>query len=135
MHMIIKTTDTGGKINLPALPPTNWDSGYDYKERANKAGWEDLALWGSDGYNFGDWPLIMGFVRVTRILGRSEVYGFGTYVEGDLHTEYFDSQAACNEAISREAFLYWTLGQSEGPSDLPKNFADLQPQYKVPSKY
>ena len=134
MGTIIKTTDTGETISQKSLPSAEWCDGYDYIERAEARGWTALALWGKDGYDFGSWPYIIGFVRVVRD-GARRLYGFGTYIEGDLTTEYFRSWDACNEAISRQAFCYWNAGQSDGPRDLAASFEAMQAEYKVPSDY
>ena len=134
MGAIIKTTDTGETISRKNLPSAEGWSGYDYIERAESRGWTALALWGKDGYDFGQWPYVIGFVRVVRD-GARRLYGFGTYVEGDLTTDYFRSWDACNEAISRQAFWYWNAGQSDGPKDLAASFEDMQAEYKVPSSY
>lgn len=131
MGTIIKTTDTEEIISEKNLPSAEWCDGYDYIERAESRGWTALALWGKDGYDFGQWPYVIGFVRVVRD-GARRLYGFGVYVEGDLTTDYYRSWDACNEAISRQAFWYWNAGQSDGPKDLAAKFEDMQAHYKVP---
>ena len=134
MGTIIKTTDTGETISEKNLPSSDGWSGYDYMERATDRGWTALALWGEEGYDFGQWPYVIGFVRVVRD-GARRLYGFGVYVEGDLTTDYYRSWDACNEAISRQAFWYWNAGQSDGPKDLAPSFEKMQDRYKVPVKY
>ncbi|MDJ0315771.1 hypothetical protein [Arthrobacter antibioticus] len=66
MGTIIKTADTQETISEKNLPSSDGWSGYDYMERANAQGWTALALWGKDGYDFGQWPYVIGFVRVVR---------------------------------------------------------------------
>lgn len=136
MGTIIRTTDTGIRISEPNLPTDDRSGdGYDYIETAEKAGWTVVNVWGEDGWDFGAWPYIIGFVRVADNGAGARRFGFGLYVEGDLKTDYYDSLAACTEAIDREAFWFWKNGQSDGPKDLPENFEDLNPKYRGLSKY
>lgn len=135
MGTIIRTSDTGEIISESNLPSAEWCDGYDYMERAEARGWSAMGSWGEDGYDLGSWPYVIGFVRVVRDGASRYLYGFGLYCEGDLTTDYYRTKDACNEAISRQAFTFWKLGQSQGPKDLPEAFEDLAVEYRRPSKY
>lgn len=134
MGTIIRTADTGEAISEKNLPSAEWCEGYDYIDRAARAGWSAMGNWGEEGYDLGAWPYVIMFTRVVRDGGRY-LYGFGHYVEGDLSADYYRSKEACNEAISRQAYWYWKNGQSDGPKNLPATFESLAPEYRVPSKY
>lgn len=130
----LKTSDTDRPIAAPTLPSSPWDTGYDYMDAAERRGWTVISSWGQDGWDFGAWPYIIGFTR-EHSAGASTTWGFGTYVEGDLTTRYFDSRDAMIEAIDREAFFYWKHGQSDGPENLPELFDDLPQRYRGTPRY
>lgn len=134
MATITHTTDTGRPISAPALPHSEWDSGYDYMELAESNGWVAIGTWGQDGWNFGNWPYVMGFYRHERA-GGENFWGFGTYLEGDLVTDYYESRTALMEAIDRRAFADWKGGHADGPTDLPGKFEDLPAKYRGPSNF
>lgn len=73
---------------------------------------------GGEGWDAGSWPYIIFAVARTRD-GNGELFGYGTYVEGDASTHWFRSQDACFEAITAEVFFHWNSGQSDGPDSLP----------------
>lgn len=89
---------------------------------------------GQEGWDFGAWPYIIGFTR-EHSEGTTNTWGFGTYVEGDLTTRYFDNRDAMITAIDREAFAYWGLGQADGPKNLPELFEDLPQIYRGAPRY
>lgn len=89
---------------------------------------------GQEGWDFGAWPYIIGFTR-EHSEDTTNTWGFGTYVEGDLATRYFDNRDAMITAIDREAFAYWRLGQADGPKNLPELFEDLPQIYRGAPRY
>lgn len=72
----------------------------------------------SEGWYAGSWPYIIFAVARSRDVS-GELFGYGTYVEGDTSTHWFRSQDACFEAITVEVFFHWAPGQSDGPDSLP----------------
>lgn len=136
MRTSIRTIDTTARISEPNLPTDDRSGdGYDYIDQAEAAGWTTIANWGEEGYDFGQWPYIIGFARAVDNGEGGRRFGFGLYVEGDTTTTYYDTAAECREAISRQAFWFWKHDQSDGPADLPENFEDLPDTYRQPCKY
>lgn len=130
----LKTSDTDRPITAPTLPISPWDTGYEYMETAEHHGWTTISSWGQDGWDFGAWPYIIGFIR-EQPEDKTSIWGFGTYIEGDLTTRYFEHRDAMIEAIDREAFFYWKLGQSDGPENLPERFENLPQIYRGAPRY
>ncbi|MET3721210.1 MULTISPECIES: hypothetical protein [unclassified Arthrobacter] len=93
--------------------------------------WSVLPNWGSEGWDAGSWPYII--LAVARTRDRTgELFGYGTYVEGDTSTYWFRAQAACYEAITAEVFFHWASGQSDGPDSLPAAAAELPDRDRKP---
>ncbi|WP_461634643.1 hypothetical protein [Glutamicibacter soli] len=46
------------------------------------------------------------------------LFGYCTYVEGDVVARWYRSRDARSHAISKEAFWYWASGQAYGPEAL-----------------
>jgi hypothetical protein len=61
-----------------------------------------------------------------------ELFGYGTYVEGDTSTYWFRSQDACFEAITVEVFFHWTSGQVHAPDNLTGAAAELPGKDRKP---
>jgi hypothetical protein len=93
--------------------------------------WSVLPNWGSEGWDAGAWPYIILAVARTRDRN-GELFGYGTYVEGNTITHWFRSQGACFEAITAEVFFHWASGQSDGPENLPVTAAGLPDQDRKP---
>ncbi|MFJ6281338.1 hypothetical protein [Arthrobacter subterraneus] len=119
------TTDTNETVAVPGLPVDDrMGDGYDWMETLEDTGWSTLPNWGSDGWDAGAWPLII--FAVARTSDESgELFGYGTYVEGDTAAHWFRSQDACFEAITEEVFFHWQTGQSDGPTNLPATAGEL----------
>lgn len=129
MKTLATTVDTERAISAPALPACGGLSGYEYMELAERKGWRPIASWGADGWDFGEWPYVIGFYR-PRSTETGNTWGYALYVEGDLTTRYYDSREAFIENVDREAFFYWKLGKSDGPDDLPEKFEDMPAEYR-----
>jgi hypothetical protein len=126
------TADTAEPVTAPVLPADDRaGDGYDWMETLEGTGWSVLPNWGSEGWDAGSWPYIIFAVARTRD-PNGELFGYGTYVEGDTSTHWFRSQAACFEAITAEVFFHWASGQSYGPENLPATAADLSQQDREP---
>lgn len=65
--------------------------------------------------------------------GSGELFGYGTYVEGDTAAHWFRSQNACFQAITAEVFFHWSSGQSHGPDHLPATAAEQPDQDRGPT--
>jgi hypothetical protein len=90
-----------------------------------------LTNWGNDGWDAGSWPYIIFAVARTRD-GNGELFGYGTYVEGDTTTHWFRTQDACFDAVATEVFFHWESGQSDGPDNLPATAVGLPPEDRKP---
>lgn len=119
------TTDTAEAVSAPVLPADNRSGdGYDWMDTLDGTAWSARPNWGSEGWDAGSWPYIIFAVARTRD-GNGELFGYGTYVEGDTATHWFRSQDACFQAITAEVFFHWASGQSDGPENLPATAAGL----------
>lgn len=126
------TTDTEEPITAPGLPADErTGDGYDWMGTLPGTGWVALPSWGSQGWDAGAWPYIVFTVARHRDQV-GELFGYGTYVEGDTRSHWFRSQDQCFAAITEEVFFHWKNGQSDGPADLPETTADLPARYRQP---
>jgi hypothetical protein len=64
--------------------------------------------------------------------GNGELFGYGTYVEGDTSTHLFRSQDACFEVITTGVFFHWSSGRSVGPDNLPATATGLPEKDRKP---
>ena len=93
-------TATAELVTAPVLPTDDRaGDGYDWMDTLEGTEWSVLPNWGSDGWEAGSWPYIIFAVAHTRD-GNGEMFGYGTWVEGDTSTYWFRSQGACFEAIA-----------------------------------
>ena len=126
------TADTAEPLTAPVLPAADRaGDGYDWMDTVEGTPWSVLPNWGSEGWDAGSWPYII-FAAARIRVGNGELFGYGTYVEGDTATHWFRSQDACFEAITAEVFFHWTSGQSDGPDNLPTTAAELPKQDRRP---
>ena len=113
------TTETAEPVTAPVLPADDRaGDGYDWMHTLEGTVWSVLPNWGSEGWDAGAWPYIIFAAARTRAR-TGELFGYGTYVEGDTSTHWFRSQSACFAAITAEAFFHWASGQSDGPDNSP----------------
>ena len=130
IHMA--TVDTAEKVAAPVLPADNRaGDGYDWMDTLEGTAWSVLPNWASEGWDAGSWPYIIFAVARSRDVS-GELFGYGTYVEGDTSTHWFRSQDACFEAITAEVFFHWASGQSDGPDSLPATAAELPDRNRKP---
>ena len=80
--------------------------GYDVMSVANRFGWRDVAAWGSDGWNLGDWPYVVIYFRETPGGGRS-AYQLAYYVEGDVSVYGYATEDERTRATDELAFFHW----------------------------
>jgi hypothetical protein len=109
----ITTADTGEVIVAPVLLDYHLNTGWDWMDEVDDAGWGALGTWGVDGYDLGDWPYVIVAARYTRHRGRA-FWGYALYCEGDVRTHWYAAKVQLWEAITREAFFYWKLN-GHGP--------------------
>jgi hypothetical protein len=126
------TTDTAEPVTAPVLPADDRaGDGYDWMDTLDGTAWSVLPNWGSEGWDAGAWPYII--LAVARTRDRTgELFGYGTYVEGDTSMHWFRSQDVCFEAITAEVFFHWASGKSDGPDHLPATAAELPAKDRKP---
>lgn len=90
-------------------PDTFWQalpvvgvSGYDAIELAERRKWHVVPSWGRDGYDLGNWPLVIVFVRNRN--GRFEI---AYYVEGDVDMYSCPTPDIRKAIIDEIAFFHW----------------------------
>lgn len=119
------STSSPSLEDLPGLPDTVWNSGYDWIGELS-GGWYGVPDWGRSGWNLGSWPLV-----IVCHCDRPGCYGLCLYVEGDLDVSVHATRQARDEATDRLAAYYWRYYQ-HGPDDLPDSDHDLQPHHRGP---
>ncbi|MGO2328505.1 hypothetical protein [Glutamicibacter arilaitensis] len=123
------TKDTGETVIVPATVERDvYGQGYDWIQSLEGSGWYEVPGWGRDGWDLGSWPYIIFAAAVTSD-EKGQLFGYCTYVEGDVTARWYRSCEARNLAISKEAFWYWASGQSDGPEALegmdPQDFRQI----------
>ena len=85
-------------------------------EIAERQGWHVLANWGRDGWNLGEWPYVMIYIRNT--LMAPPKYGIQfemqQVVEGDHDIYRFDNEDDRDAAI-HYLFLWYAADKSWAP--------------------
>lgn len=133
LSKLVTTEDTGEPVAAPVLVDYHRNSGWDWMEEIEAAGWGAVGSWGVDGYDLGQWPYVIIVIRRIEKGGRS-YFGLGTYCEGDVTTRWFRAREALWEAVTKEAFFNWKNGQGDGPAiDLPETAAELPIELRRPS--
>jgi hypothetical protein len=72
--------------------------------RLEATAWSVLPRWGSEGWDAGSWPYIIFAVARTRD-GNGELFGYGTYIEGDTATHWLRSQGRLLRSNHRRGAL------------------------------
>ena len=122
--MQTQTKDTQETVTVPDTVDRDlYGEGYDWMESLTGSGWRELAAWGRDGWDLGSWPYII-FAVAQANDEHGKLFGYCTYVEGDVAARWYRTREARNQAISKEAFWYWASGQADGPEGLHR----LNPQ-------
>lgn len=96
--------------------------GYDRMPLHRRYGFQQISCWGSQGWDLGDWPLVV--VSARRAGDRYELL---VDVEGDLARSEHRSSAELVAAIDDVAAFYWRLQR-------PALFDDL-PDDSIPDRY
>ncbi|MGC0271237.1 hypothetical protein ACPROK_16940 (plasmid) [Glutamicibacter soli] len=123
------TKDTDETVIVPATVERDvYGQGYDWIQSLEGSGWYEVPGWGRDGWDLGSWPYII-FAAAVASDEKGQLFGYCTYVEGDVTARWYRSCEARNLAISKEAFWYWASGQSDGPEALegmdPQDFRQI----------
>src|SRR5256885_3652624 len=95
---------------LPALPARDYErvqDGWEWMDAvaAARNGWYIVSLWGSDGWNLGQWPYVI-FAHYDNLNGKG-VWGRAIHVEGDITVYAYDSEAERDRTTSANAVWYW----------------------------
>jgi len=112
---------------IPELPRGTDGDGYDWMEQLPR-GWVPVASWGRDGWDLASWPYA---IVVEYRNAEQGVYAVGTYVEGDVTVQRFETATEQYEAIDGIAEFYWRANPSRGPQDLPEG-EGLLPHHRRP---
>lgn len=128
----VTTADTGEEIEgITVLRDFHMNGGYDWMELIGEHGWAVIPSWGSDGWDLGQWPLVMvAGIRTADSVGN--LFGVATYCEGDVTCTFFRSKSQQHEAITQHAHYWWQNGTAQGPADLPATAADLPDRDRRP---
>jgi hypothetical protein len=108
---------------VPPLPERGGGDGYDWLDRLD-GGWHAIAGWGRDGWDLGDWPLVV----VAHFNGRC-LFAVGVYIEGDVEVQAFTTREERDVATDEIATIWWRR-QENGPEDLPPEGGGLLPHHR-----
>lgn len=121
------------EVTFPALPSeeiARGGDGYDWISAVT--GWSVIALWGTDGYDLGQWPYqALAICPPWLTTGTQQAYGMATYCEGDVEVTAHPTYLELEEAIGRYAHGVWKLAEN-GPHDVPDRYEDLAEELKRP---
>lgn len=90
-------------------------SGYDWIERVRRP-WRVLSAWGAEGWDLGEWPLVIGAVCPPR--EGQWGWRFAWYVEGDVTAWEFEGYGAFLDVVTAHAVEHWRM-VGEGPQVPP----------------
>ncbi|MGP5581694.1 hypothetical protein ACTXOF_14370 [Glutamicibacter arilaitensis] len=128
--MQTKTKDTKETATVPAIVGRDvYGEGYDWMASLTGTSWNELSAWGRDGWDLGSWPYII-FAVAQAEDEQGKLFGYCTYVEGDVTARWYRTRDARSLAISKEAYWYWASGQADGPEALegldPQEFRPIE---------
>ena len=106
---------------LPELP--GWTGeGYEWMQQLAH-GWYSVSAWGEQGWDLGDWPLV-----IVAHYDSPDLYGQAVYVEGDLEITAYPSREERDRAASSTAVKLWRWNE-RGPSLPPVDSAQPEPYF------
>jgi hypothetical protein len=79
------------------------DDGYSFMEGAGRLGWQPIASWGRDGWDLGDWPLVVYLFR------NRDRYERVCYIEGDVTIDRFDTAEERDRDTDAAALHWWQV--------------------------
>lgn len=90
-------------------PEKFWEAGrcvdgYDRMDLAAKVKppWRAVGSWGRDGWDLGQWPYVVFYLREV-----DGAFQYATNVEGDVYAWSFPTEEMRNTAVDAEALWYW----------------------------
>lgn len=127
----VTTADTHERVTVPVLLDYHLNDGYDWQDEVTRRGWATPGVWGSEGWNLGQWPYIIVATR-TAETDTGMLHACAVYVEGDVDTRWFRQQERCWDAISTIAFDCWKRHEARGPRCLPEHADDMPDALRRP---
>ena len=119
--------DRPSTANLPKLPRSIWDHGYDWIG-ALSGGWYVVPSWGSRGWDLGRWPLVI----VAHYDSDGDgLYGLAVYIEGDIDETAYRTREERDQATDLQAAASWREFE-HGPRNLPASDDQLQRHHRGP---
>lgn len=100
---------------LPPVDPTYDGDGHDFIDNLS-GGWVVVPLWGSRGWNLGEWPYVI--IAACKTKGNDPVFGVCYYVEHDVTITSHASTEEQHQRIDELAEWHWRHHEN-GPKDLP----------------
>ena len=85
------------------------DDGYGDMEAEERRGWHAIPSWGRDGWDLGEWPYVILYMRV-----RADKHELLSICEGDRTWYQFDSRDDCYAAMDY-LFLWYLAGRNYAP--------------------
>ena len=123
-------------VRLDQSRPERWvgdrgelaGDGFDFIDEAGKRGWHAVPAWGAQGWDLGDWPLVIMFVRLS-----DTGYGCMRHTEGDLDVWMFEPTAEGRTSVSAKvdewAIEHWRRYPDDAP-DLPPEGEPIPEQFR-----
>ncbi|SLK12585.1 hypothetical protein [Arthrobacter sp. P2b] len=128
----VTTADTGEEIEgVTVLRDYHMNGGYDWMELIEEHGWAVIPSWGSEGWDLGQWPLVM-VAGIRTADGIGNLFGVATYCEGDVTCTFYRSKSQQHEAITKHAHYWWKNGTAHGPTNLPETATGLPDRDRRP---
>ncbi len=106
--------------------------GYDRAEVVAKVGWEPVGSWGRDGWDLGEWPYVMVYVRTYAVGVRpGDRFEVCENVEGDATVWTFETIEARNAHIDGLALASWR-NRSESWVEGVRRVSDMPAKLRGP---
>jgi hypothetical protein len=94
--------------------------GHDFIERFAAGGWRPIPAWGMNGWDLGEWPLVVVLHRERPCVGHAGKFSLAYYIEGDVVIEHFASREERDAATDELAAFHWRHQGVEWVSDYPE---------------
>lgn len=102
--------------------------GYDVMGTVEKEDWLPVGIWGRDGWDAGEWPLVVFYVKWDRA---ADKHFLAYYVEGDVDTYSYDTREERNAHVDELVFWHWKAANKPWVEGVEK-VEDLDPKYRGP---
>ncbi|MGI5255671.1 hypothetical protein [Actinacidiphila glaucinigra] len=115
---------------LPDLPAGgDWPlEGFDWIERLPERGWRSVNVWGTEGWDLGNWPYQVAAHYDCEALS---VYGLATNTEGDTTVNAYTSREE-RDAATNELAVSWWIDNENGPDELTPDMSPIPLAYCGP---